>query len=356
MASQHFPAPSPLNIRNPGNREGEYFDLDSLYMITLESYDANRQLLYHTLATPGYYLSRSCIIGSLLPSIRPPHQHKYIELVYVLKGEMSQQIEDFQTIYQEGGCCILNKNMKHIEICSSDFEAIFLLISDQFIRQAIEGDFYYPNYQQRQTRTNFLYQTLLEFQKQESFYKKEYLDFFPKQEPAATRDRAQRIFASLLMETRLQEPGFLSIVSGQLARLFSLLSDPSAYRMKRQNLKSSKEEFLFNHIHLYLLENHGRVDYAKLEKTMNYTRDYLNRVVKKRSGMTLVELGQQICLEEAADMLTHTDKNIGRIIQEAGYVNRTYFYRIFQEKYGMTPLEYRRKSARAKDAVLGEMT
>ena len=356
MTTQQFPAQSPLNIRNPGNREGEYFDLDSLYMITLESCDADRQLLYHTLATPGYYLSRSCAVGSLLPSMRPPHQHKYIELVYILKGQMTQQIEDFQTTYMEGGCCILNKNMKHVEICSSDFEAVFLLISDQFIRKAIEEDFYYPNHQQRQVRANFLYQALLEFQKQESFFKKEYLDFIPKQEPAAVRDRAQRIFASILLETRLQEPGFLSIVSGQLARLFSLLSDPSVYRMKRQNLKSSKEEFLFNRIHLYLLENHGRVDYAKLEKAMNYTRDYLYGVVKKRSGMTLVELGQQICLEEAADMLIHTDKGIGHIIQEAGYVNRTYFYRIFQEKYGMTPLEYRKHNARSEDIWPGETT
>ena len=69
MTTQQFPAQSPLNIRNPGNREGEYFDLDSLYMITLESCDADRQLLYHTLATPGYYLSRSCAVGSLLPSM-----------------------------------------------------------------------------------------------------------------------------------------------------------------------------------------------------------------------------------------------------------------------------------------------
>ena len=93
-----------------------------------------------------------------------------------------------------------------------------------------------------------------------------------------------------------------------------------------------------------------------MKKAMNYTRDYLNRVVKKRSGMTLVELGQQICLEEAADMLIHTDKGIGHIIQEAGYVNRTYFYRIFQEKYGMTPLEYRKHNARSEDIWPGETT
>lgn len=346
-AQQQFPGQSPLSIRNPGNREGEYFDLDSPYMLTLESYDADRHLLHHAHAAPGYYLSRSCAAGSPPSSVRPPHRHKYMELVYILRGEMEQHIEDFRSVYREGDCCILNKNMKHVEICSSDFEAVFLLISDGFIQQSIEGDFYYPSYRERTARSSCLYQALLEFQKREAYFKKEYLDFFPRGDAAEARDRAQRLFASILLETRLQEPGFLSVVSGQLARLFSLLSDPAVYRMKRQDLKSSKEEFLFNRVSLYLRENHGRVDYAKLEKAMNYTRDYLNRVVKKCSGMTLVEMGQQLCLEEAADMLLKTDKSIGRIIQESGYVNRTYFYRIFQDKYGLTPMEYRKRGTGA---------
>ena len=59
--------------------------------------------------------------------------------------------------------------------------------------------------------------------------------------------------------------------------------------------------------------------------------------------MSLVELGQSICLEEAAYMLRHTDKSISEIMQTLNYSNRTYFYRIFREQYGMTPKEYRNK-------------
>ena len=46
-------------------------------------------------------------------------------------------------------------------------------------------------------------------------------------------------------------------------------------------------------------------------------------------------------LEEAAALLVQTDQTVAEIMHLLGYSNRTYFYRIFQEKYGVTPREYR---------------
>ena len=66
-----------------------------------------------------------------------------LELIYVIRGELTQFIEDYCRTYTEGECCILNKNIRHVESLSSDFEAVFILLSDSFLHTVMEGDIYF---------------------------------------------------------------------------------------------------------------------------------------------------------------------------------------------------------------------
>ncbi|HIZ75828.1 MAG TPA: helix-turn-helix domain-containing protein [Candidatus Mediterraneibacter stercoravium] len=70
--------------------------------------------------------------------------------------------------------------------------------------------------------------------------------------------------------------------------------------------------------------------------------EYLNRVFRNHTGKTITEYRQQICLKEAEHLLVSTDLPISSIISEIGFSNRSYFYRLFEDNYGLTPLEYRR--------------
>ncbi len=339
---------TPLIIYNPGDKDGESFVLDSLYMLTLELFDFRTQTLTHTMISPGFYLPRKGVLSEeYRPDIRPLHRHQSLELMFVLKGEVTQYIEDFERVYRAGECCILNKNILHTEAYSSDFEAVFLLMADQFLLKAIEGDCYFSSFHHPHAANYAVFEKLHRLLEETSAFEKEYLDFFPLREAHEVCEEVQKIFAALLLETRQQKPGFLHIVYGQLVRLLALLSDSASYQMNCVDLKRSREDYIFNRVMLYLRKHHGRVNYDELEGLMNYTRDYLNRVVKRRLGMSLVSLGQSFCLEEAADLLLKTDKSVSQIVQQLGYTNRTYFYRIFQEKYGMTPKEYRARGIAA---------
>lgn len=44
------------------------------------------------------------------------HQHDYYELMYVLDGEVEQQIESSTYVYRKGEGCFINRNTKHREI------------------------------------------------------------------------------------------------------------------------------------------------------------------------------------------------------------------------------------------------
>lgn len=333
-----------MQIYNPGDKDGEYFNLDSVYMLTLESFSEQDQVLQHAMAAPGFYLPRTGVLAQeYTPGIRPLHRHAQIELMYVINGVITQYIEDGCRVYQEGECCILNKNVRHVEAYSSDFEAVFLMLSDDFLHRIIDQDVVFQNFREYSSNPSPLYQELIRMQGETSAFEKEYIDFTPVRNAHDLSEKAESLFTEILQETIRQESGFLSIVSGLISRFLALLSNSGRYHMRKISMHSTREDYLFNRVMLYLRKNKGRINYDELEALMYYSRDYLNRIVKKRSGKTLGELAKEICLEKAAEQLKETDKSVSEIIHTLGYTNRSYFYRIFQEKYGVTPAEYKKK-------------
>ena len=65
----------------------------------------------------------------------------------------------------------------------------------------------------------------------------------------------------------------------------------------------------------------------------------------RRQGRTYKELLQKHRMETAARLLRRSDWNIQQIITYVGYENTSYFYRLFHERYGQSPREYRQSRA-----------
>ena len=334
---------APLVIHNQGDKNGEHFDLDGLYLLTLEKFDHTTQMLEHAMASPGFFLARCGVVQKEYhPDNRPLHRHSCLELMYVISGEVTQYVEDHFRVYGPGVCCILNKNTRHVEAFSSNFEAVFLMLSDDFLLDVIEHDLRFEGFRNQREADSELYQELHSFLDQGGTYKKEYLEFLPQTDIGSVRDDMELLLTQILIETQQQKPGFVSIVSGCLARLFDFLADKQQYNMRRVDMKGTREDYLFNSVQRYLHANHGRVNYEELEQIMHYTGDYLNRIIRRKCGMSLVELGRNISMEEAATLLQQTNSSVSDIMQILGYSNRSYFYRIFHQKYGITPREFRR--------------
>ena len=76
------------------------------------------------------------------------------------------------------------------------------------------------------------------------------------------------------------------------------------------------------------------------EITKNYREASLSNVAR-----TYKELLQKHRMETAARLLRRSDWNIQQIITYVGYENTSYFYRLFHERYGQSPREYRQSRA-----------
>ncbi|MDR1641100.1 MAG: AraC family transcriptional regulator [Clostridiales bacterium] len=98
---------------------------------------------------------------------------------------------------------------------------------------------------------------------------------------------------------------------------------------------------MFLNVSHILESKHGRVSRAELESQTNYSGDHLNRIVKKYTGMTIIEYGHIFLTKEAERLLLQTDMSVMDISLELGFSNRSHFYKIFRLKHRMTPNEFR---------------
>ena len=69
--------------------------------------------------------------------------------------------------------------------------------------------------------------------------------------------------------------------------------------------------------------------------------DTFHSSFKQREKMTLDRYVRQLRIERAKQLLKGTDLSAERISQLSGFSLRPYFYRVFGEMTGMTPLQFR---------------
>lgn len=74
--------------------------------------------------------------------------------------------------------------------------------------------------------------------------------------------------------------------------------------------------------------------------------DYLSRLFKQQTGVSLSEYVQQQRLNLAKNLLTQTSLPVGNIALDLGYSSFSYFTRVFKAATGCAPMEYRKRYAR----------
>jgi AraC family cel operon transcriptional repressor len=84
---------------------------------------------------------------------------------------------------------------------------------------------------------------------------------------------------------------------------------------------------------------HGGV--PALAKVAGYSREHVNRVARKATGLTATDLINSVRLERAAALLRMSSKSLLDIAGECGLPNVGHFYRLFHRRFGTTPHRYR---------------
>lgn len=103
----------------------------------------------------------------------------------------------------------------------------------------------------------------------------------------------------------------------------------------------SDDETAIIHVLKYIEKNYKTASLTEIAEILHYDMFFLSKEIKRRTGKTYKELLQEKRLMQATYLLTNTSMGVDTVAENVGYSNISYFHRIFQKKYGMTPRTYR---------------
>ncbi len=271
------------------------------------------------------------------------HHHDSYEFQFVLDGELYQNIENRRHLYPAGSCCLLNRNIRHMEEYATDFRIANLSLSADFLTRLLS-----PLRDRYFSEEKFEPQSILEKFFSHEFDsmhspEKNYMDFIPHGQPEGVSKAMHHLFDRLAQQ--ILSPGISStlIISGIILDILHQVTLAKNYDTNPIQIGSKIEAALFAQITRLMEETDGRIARGELEKTLNYSGSYLNQIVQKHTGLNIFHFGMTFCMKNAAYLLSHSTLSISEIAAKLKFSNRTHFYRIFESTYQLTPKAYRQK-------------
>lgn len=275
---------------------------------------------------------------------RPLHQHNTYELLYVRSGELYQRIENTRHKYVTRSCCLLNRSIRHTEEYSTDFDIVNLSISrDLLISILKDGEKNYFRTEKTITPSDLVDFLSGEFE-QEGYSHKKFIDFHPRSSGTQTDTDLSSMFDQMAFLIRYPNHGTSFLIRALIYSIFTALNNKELYDTTPIQLGTPTECRLFARITERMEQTDGRVGRTQLAEELNYSGNYLNKIVQKFSGMSIFDYGNSFTMQKAASLLRGSDMTISDISIHLGFTDRTHFYKLFKNEFGMTPREYRQKS------------
>ncbi len=255
------------------------------------------------------------------------HNHDFFELVYVLRGTAEMFINGISVQLYNGEACLLNPSAFHSVNNFDDTDTLLLNI-------CISKKLISLTYSQLLIKSNHL----------ENF-------FFIKKPGKLTFEQVPyivfhhldneliQIVELLVQEFLLPDTLLNRVLINQLSAIFLSLIIRQ-FRPNNFKIQVNKKDLLIMN---YMTENFSHISLKELADHFHYHPKYFSQYLIKSTGKTFSQILKELKLENAVFMLENSDETIEEIISLCGYNNKSYFYKIFFDKFNMSPGEYRKK-------------
>lgn len=335
---------SSIKVQNGESDFSRFYHMNVPFQLTLEYCDGPNAKDYVNIVTLSFekaVLYQETLSGKNYSYIKnAPHFHDFFEFVVVLEGSIIQKIEGTDYLYSAGTCCLINRNLRHVEYYQSKCRVLYIGLSPNFVTELFASvqNSYFPN--EKKIYDSALYHFITADLK--NLGERAYLDFIPGCQNHSPASRLHFLAENMIHTLLYPEFGASCQIRGLLCAFLSHLSSPEHYRCTSIRLDTNSDFLLFARITQLFEASNGRMTRTELEQLLHYSGDYLNRIVNKFTDMCLYDYGMTFCLKKAAQHLTETNESISAIAAKLKFTNRTHFYALFKEKYGVTPKEYRK--------------
>ncbi len=259
------------------------------------------------------------------------HRHEYFEMGYVAHGTATHSIDGFEYTLKQGDLFLVDKGVSHRYYDGKDFDLINLC----FYPEVIDRSFFSVR-----SLNNMAAGHIFHFAPDISQnYAKILLH--------DTDARLLSVLEDISWELEHKNDGHRAVVRGHLTQLLIYFLR-EAGQQEAKNLSPTLGVILRNLQDRYM-ENISIID---LCDDHYYTLNYLGKKFKEEMGVPFKTYLQNYRLQKATSLLTTTDYSVEEIAAAVGYQNTPFFYKLFRQRYGTSPLHYRRSIRTYQDEII----
>lgn len=257
-----------------------------------------------------------------------PHDHLFLEMVYVESGTADHHCAGGVTQLQPGTIIVLRPHVWHAYLNPKDLVVLNCLIDPHFLQHfepllstiPCSADLYRNHVTYQQEVPSFQYR------------------------PSRTkRLEFQTFFDRLIDEEASQKPGWQGSMTAVALQLIMELARCCDYqRPDAPNTLSGHTASRIDLAISYLEKHyHQQVSLDELAAHVQLSSAHLSRTFKQKTGVGIVDYIHRLRCEEACRLLRLTDHSISRIALDVGYDELAYFSRCFRKQIGYAPRVYR---------------
>lgn len=257
-----------------------------------------------------------------------PHDHLFLELVYVESGTADHHCAGGVTPLQSGTIIVLRPHVWHAYLNPKNLVVLNCLIDPRFLA-------HFDPLLSELTCTGELYRNHVTYQQE--------IPSFIHRPPRTKRLEFQTCFDRLIDEQEHLKAGWQGTMTALALELLMSLARECDYKprviansLSRQTASRIDQAISFLEQHY-----HQQISLDELAIQVQLSPAHLSRTFKQKTGVGIVDFIHRLRCEEACRLLRLTDQSISRIAMNVGYDELAYFSRCFRKQIGYAPRAYR---------------
>lgn len=242
------------------------------------------------------------------------HWHRSIEIKYILDGKLVSYIDGNVYEGEPGKLILINSNIIHAERPKGISKYILLQIPIDFIKVFI------PEIQHIRFVINNEEKNILKL------------------------ERIKNLILAMKKVNDNKEKGYILKFNSILFDLiFFLYNNFSEKVLDIQLKKQWKNIEKMDTILQYIAQNYKHaISLKEISDVVLFRPDYFCRFFKKYMGVTFLEYQNELRLSYIYQDIINTNKPIYEILEQHGFINYQLFRRMFNKRFGTTPLKLRK--------------
>lgn len=252
----------------------------------------------------------------------PIHTHDFIELVYILSGEVTHEIDGRQYPLRRGDILFMNLGCTHAFFSDSEYSYFNILFTPKLLEEGLAP---------ANTLALLSLSAFNEMRNDAPFGK---LSFFGRE-----RAEVEEIILSMHREYKEKRSHWEQVFGNSLHTLLIKMLRKTEEGMDQREISQ-----MWQGLSEYIDQNIGqKLTLSSLAEKCFYNPSYFSRSFKEKFGMTMTEYITRKRLDHAKELLAATDLSIEEISERCGFSDRSACTHAFSKYLGANPKDYRKK-------------